>query len=371
MKILYLTTVGATMGFFECFIRELLEEGHTIDIACNDKISPVPECYKEWGCRIYSLPCSRTPFAVGNIKTIQKIKRLVEKKKYDIVHCHTPIASVCTRIACRRVRKKGTKVFYTAHGFHFYTGAPLKNWLIYYPAEWICSWLTDVLITINREDYKRAKQDMHARRIVYVPGVGVDTKKFSPSPDGRKKIRNELGVSEDRIVLLSVGELNANKNHVAVIRAIQGLDLTYVIVGEGEMRERLMKIAEEVHVDLRLMGFRSDVSDFYNAADVYVLPSIREGLNVSLMEAMASELPCAVSNIRGNIDLISKPLFEPTDIDEIKKAIIFAIEHKEELGRRNFQKVRSLDVHRVNRLIFEIHRGRLSENSDDHSMKKW
>ena len=120
MKILYVTTIGGTMDFFVSFIKQLLKEGNTVDIATNENNSKVPECYKEWGCTVYQIDTSRSPLNMGNIKAITQIKELVAKEKYDIVHCHTPVAAMCTRLACRRARKNGTRVFYTAHGFHFY-----------------------------------------------------------------------------------------------------------------------------------------------------------------------------------------------------------------------------------------------------------
>lgn len=289
-----------------------------------------------------------------HIKSLKQIEKLVDEYHYSFIHTHTPIASVITRIVAH---KTGTRVIYTAHGFHFYKGAPLKNWLIFYPVEKWMSRYTDVLITINKEDYKRASAHFHAKKTVYIPGVGVDTDRFKPRESGRKKIRTELGLAPDEIMLLSVGELNENKNHEAVIRAISGLDFVYVIVGRGGRKERLEQAAVECRVDLRLTGFRADVADFYDAADVYILPSMREGLNVSLMEAMASGLPIACARIRGNTDLIDEPLFAPTSIDEIRRAVKTAIEKKEELGNRNIQKIRSFDLHRVNGLVSEIYRG--------------
>ena len=151
MKILYVTTIGATMCFFKEFIEELINDGHTVDIATNDSIRKPPECYTQLGCRIISLPCSRFPIKIGNLKSISLIRELVKNEKYDIVHCHTPIAAACTRIACRKLRiSQGVKVFYTAHGFHFYKGAPKKNWIVYYPIEKFCARYTDKLITIAR-----------------------------------------------------------------------------------------------------------------------------------------------------------------------------------------------------------------------------
>lgn len=290
------------MHFFIELIRELVNEGHSVDIATNEEISKVPIEYREMGCAIHHIDCERSPFARGNVRAVAQIRELVDDGGYDIVHCHTPVAAACTRLACRGARRHGARVIYTAHGFHFYAGAPLRNWLLYFPVEWALSWVTDVLITINHEDYDRARRHLHARRTEYVPGVGVDLEKFRESGDG-ERIRKEFGIG-DKFMLLSVGELNENKNHAAVIEAIVGLDLVYVIVGRGELESQLRARAEKLGVHVILTGFRSDVVDFYAAANAYILPSLREGLNVSLMEAMASGLPVMCLPIRGNIDLV-------------------------------------------------------------------
>lgn len=357
MKILYVTTVGITMGFFKSLIKDLIDEGHTIDIATNELDGEflVPACYRDWRCKIYPMPWTRSPKDKGNIKAIKELRQLVVDNDYDIVHCHTPIASVCTRIACKPLRKRGTKVIYTAHGFHFFDGAPLKNWLIFYPIEKHFSRYTDVLITINKEDYKRAKEKFKAKKTVYIPGVGIDTAKFAPSKSAREKIRTELGLSDDRTLLLSVGELNTNKNHSSVIKAITGMEnITYVIVGQGKLKDSLSQLAAEQHVDLRLMGFRNDVADFYDAADIYILPSLREGLNVSLMEAMASSLPCLAGNIRGNVDLIDDEggmLFDPSSVEDIKATITKELElsadARQMQGRHNSDTIRLFDMSKV------------------------
>ena len=357
MKILYITTIGLTMGFFNSFIRQLLDEGNDVEIATNETDAQVPECYREWGCQIHPISCTRFPFDLGNMKAISQIRRIVKENGYDIVHCHTPIAAMCTRIACRPLRKNGLKVFYTAHGFHFYDGAPLKNWLIYYPVEKWLSKYTDILITINKEDFRRATEKFHAKKTVYIPGVGVDTEKFAPRASGRERIRTELELKDSDIMILSVGELNENKNHETVIRAIKGLNVTYVIAGKGEKQDKLETIAKEYGVDLRLLGFRTDVSDIYDAADVFVLPSIREGLNVSLMEAMATGLSCAVSKIRGNTDLIEDEtvLFDPLDKNGLRMAVKNAIEHRTKYGQKNLEKIRGFDIGAVRNLTDEIY----------------
>ena len=309
MKILYVTTIGATMGFFKNIIRELIDEGNTVDIATNESDSKVPDCYREWGCEIFQISCTRSPFNKGTLFAIKEIRDIASRGKYDIVHCHTPIASLCTRIACQPLRKQGLKVIYTAHGFHFYKNAPYINGLVYYPAEWICSFLTDVLITINKEDYSRAKKHMHAKKVEYVPGVGIDVDFFKNTSVDRNKKREEIGVPKDAFLVLSVGELNTNKNHELVIREIAkrgDSNIHYAIAGQGELKDYLIGLSKELGVEnqIHLLGYRNDCNELYKICDLYVLPSLREGLNVSLMEAKASGCKLKASEIRGNTDIL-------------------------------------------------------------------
>lgn len=361
MKILYITTIGGTMSFFEKYIRSLIDGGHTIDIATNENGSAVPDCYREWGCKVYQIDTSRSPLNSGNLTAIKQIKTLVLAQKYDIVHCHTPIAAMCTRIACRKVRKKGTKVFYTAHGFHFYKGAPLKNWLLYYPVEKFCAHFTDVLITINKEDYALAQRKMKAKQIEYVPGVGIDLTKFGQVVIDKSAKRKELGILEDATLLLSVGELNENKNHETVIRAIKDLNVYYIIAGKGELQEHLQKTIEELGLTerIKLLGFRRDVSELYQVADAYVLPSIREGLNVSIMEAMASGLPVVCGRIRGNTDLTDENggvLFDPTSVEDCATAINHLLRSDlGAMGEYNAKKVHSFSKNIVNEMMERIY----------------
>ena len=345
MKILYVTTIGSTMGFFKSLIRELLDQGNIVDIATNEDASKVQDCYREWGCKIYNISCSRSPFSLGNVKAIKQIRQLA--KDYDIVHCHTPLASMATRFACRKLRKQGVKVIYTAHGFHFYKGAPLKNWLIYYPIEKLCSRWTDVLITITKDDYALAKKKMRAKEIEYVPGVGIDVERFSKTTVDRDKKLAEFGVPADAVIILSVGELNKNKNHQIVIKALSLLkndNYHYLIAGKGDQKDHLEQLAKKLNVNLHLLGYRSDVAELYKVADVYVLPSIREGLNVSIMEAMASGLPCVVSDIRGNRDLIAEKngrLCSPLSSESFAKSIKVLVDHNGSINYQENNKLKS------------------------------
>ncbi len=362
MKILYVTTIGGTMRFFKQLIKDLVEDGHTVDIAANTSASAVPEEYTELGCRAFPVSCTRSPFNKGTLIAIIQLKKIISEGKYDLVHCHTPIAAMCTRIACRKARKNGTRVFYTAHGFHFYQGAPLKNWLLYYPIEKICSLFTDVLITINKEDYVLAQKKMKAKRVEYVPGVGIDVAKFADVVVDRNAKRDEIGVPRDAFMLLSVGDLNTNKNHEIVIRALAEINdskVHYVIAGKGGKKDYLKILAKEKGVNLHLIGFRKDIIEIDKTADVFVFPSRREGLSVSVMEVMASGLPIICSRIRGNTDLVNENggfLFDPMSIVECADAIRkIRSSNLVSMGKYNHNAVKKHEIETINTRMKEIY----------------
>lgn len=365
MKILYVTTIGTTMMFFKKFIEELLQEGNIVDIACNTSLADVPECYREWKCNIYQLDCSRSPLNRGNINAIRQIEKLVSENQYDIVHCHTPVAAMCTRIACRKARRNGTKVFYTAHGFHFYKGAPLKNWLLYYPVEKLCAYWTDVLITINQEDYILAQKKMSAKQIEYVPGVGIDLQRFETVNIDLEAKRKEFEIPNEAIVLLSVGELNTNKNHETVIRAIADMkEVYYLIAGKGELQEYLQNIIDDLGITnrVRLLGFRNDIDELCVMSDIFCFPSYREGLGLAAIEGMASGLPLIVADNRGTRDYaknnINALCCTAESVVEFRKAIERMVKEetlRKSMGEKNKKIAKKYDVFTVIELMKELY----------------
>lgn len=365
MRILYVTTVGITMRFFRPFIQELLKEGHTVDIATNERESSVPDCYREWGCRVYSIPCSRSPFNKGNLDAIKEIRNIVTEGKYEIVHCHTPVAALCTRVACKNLRRSGLKVVYTAHGFHFYRGAPVKNWLIYYPLEKLASFWTDVLITINKEDFALAQRKMRAASVVYVPGVGIDMKKFDISgitPQQISQKKQELNINPDEKVLLSVGELITRKNHESVIKALTMLpdrNWKYFICGNGELEDYLRQKIDAAGLSdhVFLLGFRHDIAEIFACTDLFVFPSFQEGLPVALMEAIAMQVPVISSRIRGSDELVPQEFtFSPTDAGTIAQLIRDVLSSDQaQVIERNYENLKNFELSVVNDQMKKIY----------------
>lgn len=368
-RVLMVATVPSMIGQFNRNNIKILKDlGYDVDIAADfndtsvwaeEKTQQFIQEMKSEGNRCFQIDFSRDALNIADhIKSFNQVLKLIRNRKYGFIHTHTPIASAIVRVAAVVAK---TKVIYTAHGFHFFKGAPLKNWLIYYPIEWICSFFTDVLITITKEDYRLAKRHMHTKKVVYVPGVGVDTNKFKNG--NGDKIRKELGIDKNDLMLLSVGELNENKNHEMVIRALAKMDHppVYVIVGRGDLKDHLQSVADELGIKLILTGYRNDVVDFYHAADIYCLPSIREGLNVSIMEAMASGLPVVCGNIRGNKDMIDPGkgglLCDPMSVHFFAKAFDISKDKyiRDTYGKHNIQKIDGFSVNKVNTRMNKIY----------------
>lgn len=323
-KILFVTHNGRFLVQFELNdIRILQDMGYEVHCATNFKGESMrvdaEQTLKEHGVICHQIDIERSPLKMWqNTRAYSQLKSLLRRVDFAGVHCHTPMGGVIGRLAASATHT--APVIYTAHGFHFYKGCPLKNRLIYQTAETFLARYTDAQITINREDFAAAQKFPLRGKAYYVPGIGVDVKKISSVQVDRATKREELGIPEDAFVFVSVGELNENKNHRTVIRAFVKTDMAnsyYLICGEGELKQEHLKLAEELGVSdrVRFLGFRTDVSEILRACDCFVFPSFREGLSVSLMEAMAAGLPCIASRIRGNVDLLpdSRYLFEASD----------------------------------------------------------
>lgn len=311
-KALFVATIGSFFNFEKSDMQILSELGY--EIHCAADFANGDSHLKEEGLAVlHQIDFSRSPYSKQTLIAYKELKDLLEIERYDIIHCHTPVGGILTRLAAKKYRKCGTKIIYTAHGFHFYKGAPIKNWIIYYSIEKICSRWTDVLITINTDDYKIAKKKLVAKKVVYIPGVGIDLEKFSYSKDVRNKKRLELGL-KDETMLLSVGELCERKNHRAIINVLKQFkdeNFCYFIVGEGSLDKELQNIVNSLGLENKvfLLGVRRDVAELCNAADLYLFPSYQEGLPVALMEAIACKCPVIVSDIRGNRDLVKNSEF--------------------------------------------------------------
>jgi len=370
MRLLFIANEGkpGVHSFFLSSVLAAKECGVEVHLAYNC-IGRTAESIKRdesmLGVIFHQIDFIRNPFHLGNIKAYRQLLSLMRKEQFDIVHTSTPIGGVIGRLCAKRVRCEN--IIYTAHGFHFYKGAPLENWLLYYPMEKLCSIWTDVLITINKEDYNLAQKKMKTKQVEYIPGIGVDLSKFKFQPNIRERIRKNLGLKPDEIMLFSVGELNENKNHEILIKTIAKANnqkFQYFIAGVGHRMNYLEQLILQLDVieQVHLLGFRMDVQKLLCGADIFCLPSYREGLSVALMEAMASGLPCVVSNIRGNVDLIENGvggyLCTPQDVDAFAAAISkLATEPdlRKKMGKNNLNAIKKFDTKAIKQELIQIY----------------
>lgn len=316
------------------FLKMFKEAGWEVHVAAKndfvDEPCVIPNCDK-----YYDIDFDRFPFSRKNFYAYRKLKNIILENQYDIVHCNTPVAGVLTRLAARLCNN--TKVIYTAHGFHFFKGAPLINWILYYPIERFCARFTDKLITINEEDYNIAKNwGLKGNGKVYlVNGVGIDIDKFKNSNVNVIDKKQSLGISKNCKILLSVGELNKNKNHEVIIKALSFInkkDYIYLICGRGILENKLKHLIVKFKLEnnIKLLGYRNDIFEILKIADAFIFPSKREGLPVSLIEALVSGVYCLASDIRGNRELLTaEQRFNYNNIFQIKEMIEEILEKKE------------------------------------------
>ncbi|MCM1103721.1 MAG: glycosyltransferase family 4 protein [Clostridium sp.] len=335
-KVLIITTNSGFVPQFEMNDIKILEGyGYQVHYASNF-CKPVyqfdQKAIEERGIRIHHIDIEKSPLRVGdNIRAWRQLRKIIRSEQIDLIHCHNPVGGVLGRLAAG-CGKKAPRVIYTAHGFHFYENAPLKNWLLYYPAERILAHRTDILITINREDYGHAGR-FHLRKggcVERIHGVGVDTERFRPMRTINLKKRKELGIPGDAFHIVSVAELNDNKNQQTIIRAMAELsqrNVYYSICGTGQNEEKLKKLAADHGVEnrVKLLGYRTDVEEVLQTADCFVFPSIREGFGIAAVEALACGVPVIAGNNRGTReymrDGINGILCPPLDRKAFARAI--------------------------------------------------
>ena len=358
MKKLLITSTDLMMiQFLVPHVRHLSENGFHVEIACSvvgDRIDDVRKAVAGYAKAVHTVRLERSPVSPNNLKGYGDMKRLLAENHYDIIWTNEPVMGVVTRLAARKLRKAGTKVLYMCHGFHFFKGASRANWLIFYPVERFMSQYCDMIVTINREDEARAKT-FHCPRVEHIDGIGVDLERMQFTCTREEK-RAELGVAEDEIMILSVGELQTRKNHEVMIRALAQLNdpkVKYIICGRGELLEKLQGLVRDLGIErqVQFLGYRLDIPDIMHAADIYGHPSKREGLGLACLEAMNVGLPLVTSNVQGIPDYVENGvtgfMCDPTDVSNFAEHLDILIKDeslRRKIGSHNREFVRKYHI---------------------------
>ena len=323
-------------GTLEEPYKELNIGGWQVDYASANE-EPVKDADN-----VYKIDFARSPLSFSkHIKAYRQLKKLINENHYDAIHTHTPVGSIVTRWAAKKARRHGTKVIYTCHGFHFYDGAPKKNWLIYYRAERQAAKFTDLLITINREDYKRAKKDFECP-VEMIDGAGVDTARFAKTTKKEQaEAREKYGLDKDDFVICYLAEFTKNKNQRMLVEAAAPIlkenpKLKLLFLGEGPCINEVKELAKSLGVERQCLfpGYiRDEYAALVQSCNLYTSLSIREGLGLGVLEALYCGLPIIVTDNRGHRDIVDgnkKYLVSATDTAALTKKLREAIRYPEE-----------------------------------------
>ena len=368
-KVLFASHTANFAKFNRPFMRDLREKGFVVEYASagEEEVYDIDKHHK--------VDFARSPLALGHhIKAYQQMKKLLSEEKYDLIHCHTPVGGVITRLAEKAVEKKRQKVrqkegdklkvvmykpamIYTTHGFHFYQGAPLVNWLLFYPIEKWLAKTTGLIMTINHEDYNLAKRKFTGAKVDIIPGVGVDTEKFHPVGRAeRQALRQKKGLRPEDFVLIYTGELNKNKNQKMIIETLPQLamkipNLKVLLAGQGAEQKNLEKLVKKLKVEENVcfLGYRQDMPQLLQLADVAILASLREGLGLGLIEAMATGLPVVAKDNRGHREVVTSEkigkLFQtPAEFVEAIEYLYRNPERRRDMGQFNIRQAKEFSV---------------------------
>lgn len=376
-RVLMYASVASMIDLFNRDNIKMLQNlGYEVDVAANfeegnvtstDRIKQFKNYLADNNVKVINIPIPRSIIKISQLlKAFSMTRKLIKLNQYDLIYCQTPIGGAVCRIAAKGFK---TKIIYAAHGFHFYDGAPKKNWLLFKNIEKICSYNTDVLITINSEDYKNALRYLNAKKTVLVPGVGLDLTQFYSVDDVEKRrLREEYGYNQRDFILFFAGELNSNKNQQMLIQVVRELkddlpEIKLLLAGKGPNLEKYAQLVVDYNLQdkIELLGFRNDINILNQIADIGVSSSKREGLPVNIMEAMAVGLPIIATNVRGNRDLvddgINGHLVEVDDYKKMAKKILEVYANKQiksKFGENSLIKIEKYSKEVVNEEYYNI-----------------
>ncbi|USB33024.1 glycosyltransferase family 4 protein [Paenibacillus sp. YPG26] len=375
-KAAYVATVYSHLAAFHLpFMEDLRREG--VEVHAYGHPDHRREKVTSEGFECRDIAFSRRPLSWGNVKALFQMIRWLRRERYDLIHVHTPNASLITRLAALLSGSRG--VVYTAHGFHFHTGSSRLGWLIYYPLERFMSRFTDTLITINQEDYERASGFPVRNRVVYLPGVGVDISLLSPVANASEvELRNELGIRNPAasLVVLCVAELNRNKNQQQLIHAVysltqRGVPVVLLLAGVGTEEAEYIKLCQQLGVEdqVKFLGYRQDIQELMQAADVLALVSRREGLPKVLLEGLAAGKPILATDVRGSRDLVlhgDNGYVIPVDDSQAAAAALQELYDDPQLRRRMGERSRKMapryDLKLIRPMMREVYDELLANN---------
>ncbi|MBQ7351391.1 MAG: glycosyltransferase family 4 protein [Clostridia bacterium] len=360
------TTDNMIWQFMIPHIKHLQALGNEVECVCAKTGFWFDELKEKHNLVVNEMDFARNPITPKNLKSYKLLVKLQKEKNFDLVYCQQPVGGLMGRLIAKKFK---IPCIYTAHGFHFFKGCPLKNKLIYKTVEKWLSRYTDALITINEEDYQNALK-MKAKKVYKINGIGIDEEKVKKEKFNKEEFRKQLGLSTQDKVVLTVSEINENKNYIAMLQAMKILvekdqNIKFVSCGTGVWDEKIKNYAKELGIDKNciFLGYQKEIGKIMQVSNIFLHASFREGLTLSVLEAMSLGLPCVVSNVRGNRDLVDNEkggfVVEPTDFAMFAEKIYTILNDEkltQEFKKYNQEKSKSYMVSNVKSQLEEIYK---------------
>ncbi len=354
-KILYTATTNIhILNFHLPYLEWFRSQGYEVHVACNGN-PDIPGADK-----VFTVPFGRSPFDSTNRRAFRQLKQIIREHHYELIHAHTPMGGIVTRMAARGARKSGTKVLYTAHGFHFYKGAALKNWLVFFPIEWFFARFTDAIITINNEDFATlSSMNFPSAGKFKTDGIGINPDRLDISGYDRATIRHEMGIGEDEVVILYIAEFIPRKNHRFIFESIPAIlekapNTRFVFAGgKAALGDQMIAYAKANGFEDRIivLGYHPEIARFISIADIGISSSHAEGLPIGIAEIMSKGLPVVISDIRGHNELVAHGksgfLYERTSRQAFVEAVVRLCQNavlRKQIGDEGAQYVKKFDL---------------------------
>ena len=357
------TTDNMIWQFLIPHIKHLQSLGNVVECVCSKTGFWFDELRDKFGFKMHKIDFARSPFKLQNFKAYKKLKQLQKQENFDLIYCQQPVGGLMGRLLGKKFK---LPVIYVAHGFHFLKGnSKLKNF-VFKTIEKRLAKYTDILITINQEDYEASK-NWKAKHKYKISGIGFDINKYDNSEFDKQDFKNELGLKNE-FVILTVAEYSPGKNYETMLNTIAKLgdrNIKFISCGKGKCESEIREQIKELKIDdkVLLLGYRKDINKIMQISDVFFLPSHREGLCLSMIEAMNFGLSIVTSNVRGCKDLVVENengfIGDKNDHDfyaEMIKKLIENPELKQAMGDKSKQLAPNYSIENVKNELEEIYK---------------
>lgn len=365
-RILYCASTASHIRNFHLpYLEYFKEQGWQVDVAVGGGAGPEPMPYAD---RVIELPLEKSLVAPGNLKALRFVRHLLRENSYALISTHTALAGAVVRLAVK-LNGKGSpwpgrgKVVHTSHGYFFNGGGSLAE-LGYLEAERYLADVTDVLMVMNETDYRLALQYRLGKKVVKIPGMGIDLSRFSPAgPEEKAGLKEKAGYRPEDFLIVYAAEMSKRKNQGEMIRAFalasaREPSMRLILAGDGAWKHEYRKLTGKLGLEdkVNFPGHVQDIAALYKMCDLAAATSKSEGLPFNVMEAMACGLPVVASEVKGHTDLLGEmQCLYGLGQEKLLRDILLRLYRdnvlRKKLGNENSRRIQAYSLGRVRPIV--------------------